>query len=58
MCVDVVTTGFTGAENANIKFGDTVVVMGIGPIGLMAGAFRSGTDSGGGKPSGLCGMCL
>lgn len=36
MCVDVVTTGFTGAQNANIKFGDTVVVMGIGPIGLMA----------------------
>ncbi len=36
MCVDVVTTGFTGAENADIKFGDTVVVMGIGPIGLMA----------------------
>ena len=36
MCVDVVTTGFTGAECANIKFGDTVVVMGIGPIGLMA----------------------
>ena len=36
MCVDVVTTGFTGAEYADIKFGDTVVVMGIGPIGLMA----------------------
>ncbi len=36
MCVDVVTTGFTGAENADIRFGDTVVVMGIGPIGLMA----------------------
>ena len=36
MCVDVVTTGFTGAQNADIKFGDTVVVMGIGPIGLMA----------------------
>lgn len=36
MCVDVVTTGFTGAENGNIKFGDTVVVIGIGPIGLMA----------------------
>ena len=36
MCVDVVTTGFTGAEYGNIKFGDTVVVMGIGPIGLMA----------------------
>lgn len=36
MCVDVVTTGFTGAEAADIKIGDTVVVMGIGPIGLMA----------------------
>lgn len=36
MCVDVVTTGFTGAEFADIKMGDTVVVMGIGPIGLMA----------------------
>ncbi len=36
MCVDVVTTGFTGAENASVKFGDTVVVMGIGPVGLMA----------------------
>lgn len=36
MCVDVVTTGFTGAEYANIKVGDTVVVIGIGPVGLMA----------------------
>lgn len=36
MCVDVVTTGFTGAEYADIKFGDVVCVMGIGPIGLMA----------------------
>lgn len=36
MCVDVMTTGFTGAEYANIKTGDTVCVMGIGPIGLMA----------------------
>ena len=36
MCVDVVTTGFTGAESAEIAVGDTVVVMGIGPIGLMA----------------------
>lgn len=44
MSVDVVTTGFTGAEYANIKFGDTVCVMGIGPIGLMAvaGAALSG----------------
>lgn len=36
MCVDVMTTGLTGAEYANIKFGDSVCVFGIGPIGLMA----------------------
>ena len=36
MCVDVMTTGFTGAEYADIKIGDTVCVMGIGPVGLMA----------------------
>lgn len=36
MSVDVMTTGLTGAEEANIKLGDTVVVYGIGPIGLMA----------------------
>lgn len=36
MCVDVVTTGFTSVEAAEIQFGDTVCVLGIGPIGLMA----------------------
>ena len=36
MCVDVMTTGFTGAEYAEIHMGDTVCVMGIGPVGLMA----------------------
>lgn len=36
MTVDMMTTGFTGAELAEIEFGDTVVVMGIGPVGLMA----------------------
>lgn len=36
MCADVMTTGFTGAENANIKIGDVVCVIGVGPIGLMA----------------------
>jgi len=36
LSVDVITTGFTGAECADIKFGDTVCVLGIGPIGLMA----------------------
>ncbi|MFT5874714.1 MAG: threonine dehydrogenase-like Zn-dependent dehydrogenase [Clostridium sp.] len=35
MCTDMVTTGFTGAELADIKFGDTVCVIGIGPVGLM-----------------------
>ena len=34
MCTDMVTTGFTGAERVN--FGDTVVVLGIGAVGLMA----------------------
>lgn len=44
MCTDMVTTGFHGCELANIKFGDTVVVFGIGPVGLMsvAGAKLSG----------------
>lgn len=41
MCADVMTTGFTGAEYADIKVGDTVCVMGIGPIGLMAIAAAS-----------------
>ena len=36
MSVDVMSTGFTGAEYASIKTGDTVCVFGIGPIGLMA----------------------
>ena len=36
MITDMVTTGFHGAELADIQLGDTVVVMGIGPVGLMA----------------------
>lgn len=36
MTVDMVTTGFSGAEMADIKFGDCVCVIGIGPVGLMA----------------------
>jgi threonine dehydrogenase-like Zn-dependent dehydrogenase len=36
MTVDMVTTGFSGAEMADIKFGDSVCVIGIGPVGLMA----------------------
>lgn len=33
---DMITTGFSGVEGANIQFGDTVVVVGIGPVGLMS----------------------
>ncbi len=36
MCVDVMQTGFTAVEEAGVKPGDTVVVLGIGAIGLAA----------------------
>ena len=36
MTVDMMSTGFYGAELADVKFGDSVVVFGIGPVGLMA----------------------
>lgn len=36
MVSDMMTTGFYGAELAEVGFGDTVVVIGIGPVGLMA----------------------
>jgi threonine dehydrogenase-like Zn-dependent dehydrogenase len=36
MLVDMCTTGFHGAELANIGFGDSVAVIGIGPVGLMS----------------------
>ena len=38
MCPDIMSTGFKGAENANIRIGDTVVVFAQGPIGLCATA--------------------
>ena len=38
MCPDIMSTGFAGAENANIKIGDVVVVFAQGPIGLCATA--------------------
>ncbi|HEY1086251.1 MAG TPA: NAD(P)-dependent alcohol dehydrogenase [Archangium sp.] len=38
MCPDIMSTGFAGAEKANIKIGDTVVVFAQGPIGLCATA--------------------
>jgi threonine dehydrogenase-like Zn-dependent dehydrogenase len=36
MTVDMMSTGFYGAEMAEVAYGDTVVVYGIGPVGLMA----------------------
>lgn len=36
MLCDMMTTGFQGAELANIKLGATVVCIGIGAVGLMA----------------------
>lgn len=36
MLSDMVPTGFHGVEFADVQFGDTVLVVGIGPVGLMA----------------------
>lgn len=36
MLADMVPTGFHGVELADIKFGDKIVVVGIGPVGLMS----------------------
>lgn len=36
MVSDMMTTGFHGVELADVQFGDTVVVIGTGPVGLMA----------------------
>ncbi len=36
MLSDMVPTGFHAAEQADIQFGDVVLVIGIGPVGLMA----------------------
>ena len=33
---DMVPTGFHAVEQADVQFGDTVLVIGIGPVGLMA----------------------
>ena len=36
MTTDMMSTGFHAVENADIHYGDNVVVFGIGPVGLMA----------------------
>ena len=46
MCPDIMSTGFSGAESAGVRIGDTVVVFAQGPIGLCAavGAKLSGAS--------------
>jgi threonine dehydrogenase-like Zn-dependent dehydrogenase len=36
MCPDIMSTGFAGAENGEVKLGDVVAVFAQGPIGLCA----------------------
>ena len=36
MATDMITTGFSAVEMADVSYGDTVVVIGIGPVGLMS----------------------
>ena len=36
MLCDMIPTGFHGAELAEVEYGDTVCVIGIGPVGLMS----------------------
>jgi threonine dehydrogenase-like Zn-dependent dehydrogenase len=38
LCPDIMSTGFAGAERANIRIGDVVAVFAQGPIGLCATA--------------------
>lgn len=38
MCPDIMSTGFAGAESADIRIGDSVAVFAQGPIGLCATA--------------------
>ncbi len=47
MCPDIMSTGFSGAESAGIRIGDTVAVFALGPIGLcaVAGAKLSGATT-------------
>lgn len=46
MLADMVPTGFHGVELADVQFGDSVCVIGIGPVGLMsvAGAALRGAS--------------
>jgi alcohol dehydrogenase len=47
MCPDIMSTGFSGAEAARVRIGDSVIVFAQGPIGLCAtlGARLSGATT-------------
>lgn len=47
MIPDMMCTAFTGVDGANIGFGESVAVIGVGPVGLMA--VRAAVLSGAGK---------
>lgn len=57
MMSDMVPTGVMGAELADIRFGDSVLTIGIGPVGLMAVAAANPAGRGPhhrrGQPPGL-----
>jgi threonine dehydrogenase-like Zn-dependent dehydrogenase len=38
LCPDIMSTGFSGVESANVRIGDAVVIFAQGPIGLCATA--------------------
>ena len=47
MATDMITTGFSAVEMAEVAYGDTVVVIGIGPVGLMSVAGADPRGAGG-----------
>ena len=53
---DMVPTGFHGVELADVQFGDDVLVIGIGPVGLMAvaGTAMRGFQDHGGRNQPVC----
>ena len=58
MAADMLNTGLYGAQLADVQPGDTVVVMGVGPVGLMAIAGAKLRGAGrilaiGSRPAGL-----
>jgi alcohol dehydrogenase len=51
MCPDIMSTGFSGAESADVRIGDVVAVFAQGPIGLCATAAPGSKARRGSSPS-------